>query len=399
VTISPHGTKLVKLDEMQYAPSSQGGITVSYRGAENALLINGGLQDSSNGYSATLRFVPAVALQSPAPAQGYAELGLMAGAPDPMMAFPAGTVFTPYSIVRNITDQSIGITPVLWWMEAGAPRSTRLREFDLSARSTQRLSVESLLAQAGLKTFSGNFNLILEADARHGGLLMSSGSVDQSNTYVFEVIPQGVGNSVSKALSYWSTGKGDDTMVTIWNPADEAQNFVFTLFFSGGSYKYPIALGPRATETFNVSEIIHNQLPDADGKVIPSTVHDGSAEIAGTRGEAEEILVEISAGIYNVQKATCGDPCNVCNGITDTFIQINPFSQKVGATTTESFIAQFNTGSNQDLSSRSTWSSSDTTVATVKNPGTVTGVKGGTFYASANTNPETFFLYNRVSFR
>ena len=37
--------------------------------------------------------------------------------------------------------------------------------------------------------------------------------------------------SASKSLSFWSTGKGDDTMITIWNPADEAQDFVFTLFF------------------------------------------------------------------------------------------------------------------------------------------------------------------------
>jgi hypothetical protein len=39
---------------------------------------------------------------------------------------------------------------------------------------------------------------------------LTSGSVDQSNTYVFEVLPQGIGESASRAISYWSTGKGDD---------------------------------------------------------------------------------------------------------------------------------------------------------------------------------------------
>jgi hypothetical protein len=395
VTVSPHGTKLVKLDELQNAPSTEGGITISYQGPEGGLLINGGLEDPSNGYSATLRFYPADALQMEPPAQGYAELGLMAGFADPMMLFPARTVFTPYSLIRNPTNEPIGITPVLWWMEASTPRSVRLPRFVLPAGATENLPVKSLLERAGLSNFNGSFNLILEADTKLSGLLMSSGSVDQSNTYVFEVIPQGVGNSISKALSYWSTGRGDDTMITIWNPADEAQDFVFTLFFSGGSYKVPIPLGPRATRNFNVSEIVHSQLPDVDGNRIPSAIDEGSAEIAGLRGEAEEILVGVNAGIYNVQKATCGNPCNVCNGETNVFMQIEPFSLTVGASTTESFIEQLNTGSNLNISSGSNWSSSNTSIASVQNPGTVKGKSGGSFTAYVNSNPETFFIYNR----
>jgi hypothetical protein len=205
VTVSPHGTKLLNLDELQSSPNAEGGITIAYPGPKDGLLINDGLEDPSNGYSATIRFYPASALQVQAPAQGYADLGLMAGAADPMMSFPAGTVFAPYSIVRNVTAQPIMIAPVLWWMEAGAPRSARLPRFGLPSNATQTLPVELMLAQAGLKNFNGSFNLILEADARLGGLLMTSGSVDQSNTYVFEVFPQSTGESVAILLEH---GKG-----------------------------------------------------------------------------------------------------------------------------------------------------------------------------------------------
>jgi hypothetical protein len=392
VTVSPHGTKIVKLDELQFAPSPAGGVSVNYQGPKDGLLINGGLEDPSNGYSATLRLYPASSLLVKPPAQGYGELGLMAGAADPMMSFPAGTVFTPYSVVRNITDQPIGITPVLWWMEAGGPHFARLTQFALPSHSTQTLPVESLLAQAGLKNFNGTFNLMLEADAKLSGLLMSSGSVDQRNTYVFEVPPQGIGESASKSISYWSTGKGDDTMITIWNPADEEQNFVFTLFFSGGSYKYPIPLGPRATRSFNVSEIIHNQIPDVDGSVVPLTAHEGSAEIAGSRGETEGILVGITAGTYNVQKATCGNPCTTCNGVSSSSIQISPFGVTVGGTVKESFIGTWNTGTKQDFSSSATWSSSNTAIATAQSPGNVKGVSGGTFYVYGNV-PD-YYLYD-----
>lgn len=126
--------------------------------------------------------------------------------------------------------------------------------------------------------------------------------------------PQAIVESVAKGLSYWSTGDGNDTMVTLWNPADESQEFLFTLFFSGGHYRFPLHLEPRATRTFNLSEIIHNQIPDEEGNVVPASVHEGSAEVSGSRGENEHILLAIDAGTYNVEKATCGQYCLTCQG-------------------------------------------------------------------------------------
>ena len=131
----------------------------------------------------------------------------MIGAADPMMSFPAGTVFTPYSLVRNTTAQPIGITPVIWWMEAGIARSARLPQVALAARSTTSLPVNSFLIQAGLKNFNGNLNLILESNARVGELLMDSGSVDQSNTYVFEVGPQALGEKYVEVVIVLEHGK------------------------------------------------------------------------------------------------------------------------------------------------------------------------------------------------
>jgi hypothetical protein len=80
---------------------------------------------------------------------------------------------------------------------------------------------------------------------------MAGGSVDQRNTYVFEVRPTTIQESQARSLSYWDTANGDDTMVTLWNPADEVQEFVFKLSFTGGHYNFPIHLGPKASYTFN----------------------------------------------------------------------------------------------------------------------------------------------------
>jgi hypothetical protein len=207
-------------------------------------------------------------------------------------------------------------------------------------------------------------------------VLLASGSVDQSNTYVFEVVPRGVKESASKNLSYWSTANGDDTMVTLWNAADEAQDFVFTIFFSGGHYLLPVHLDPRATHMFNVSEVIESQTPDSEGNVIPLSVQEGSAKLSGPHGENEHILVAMDAGTYNVRKATCAYRCINCNGAVSWAILANPFAVAMNGSTQLTFTSTWNTGNKYDRTRASTWGSSNTSVATV-NTGLVNGIGVG----------------------
>ena len=187
---------------------------------------------------------------------------------------------------------------------------------------------------------------------------------------------------MGRAFSYWSTGDGDDTMITLWNAADEVQDLAFTLFFSGGQYKLPLHLEPRATRMFNVSEIIQSRVPDADGNVIPLAVHEGSAVVSGPRGRNEHILVGIESGTYNVRKATCGKYCITCDGIVDYFIEADPFAVAMGGTTQLSFTVQDNAGNQYDATSYSRWSSSNTSMATVSE-GLVTAAAVGSFDVSA----------------
>lgn len=392
VTVSPNGTKIVELTELLSASSSEGGLALAYDGPKHGLVVNAGLQDGATGYSAHLPLLP----YSPPPAPGtgaspapsqisYAHLGLMTGAADPMMNFPAGTIFTPYAVVRNISDQPAFATPTFWWMAGGAAQSSQLPQITIPPHTTQRLNVPSFLVKAGLKNFNGNVNLVLDTQSQSRGLLIATGSVDQTNNYVFEVIPHGIVESVSKSLAYWSTGNGDDTMVTVWNPADEPQDFVFTLFYTGGHYAYPIQLGPRATQTFNISELLHTGIPDAEGNVLPAGIHEGSAEISGPQGENEHILVSMDTGVYNVLKAICGVYCQTCNGVVGPpSVLANPWSVGVGSTTYLTMSVPYNTGYNYDVSTHSNWSSSNASVATASNYGLVRGVAVGTATVSAS---------------
>jgi hypothetical protein len=378
VTVSPHGTKTVTLEEIQSASGTAGGLRVTYNGGMNDLLPNGGLQDQASGYSASVPFAAAHGLHPEESTQSYAELGLMSGAADPMMQFPAGTTFTPYSLLRNVGEQPAMVTPSIYWMEGGNARSSRLQTMKLQPYQTQSLDVPALLSFAGLQNFNGSFNLVFDVE---GSVLMASGSVDQKNTYVFEVMPASVKESASKSVGYWSTKNGDDTMTTLWNPADEAQDLVFTLFFSGGHYDLPVHLGPRATRMFNISEIIQNQIPDKDGNLIPPTVHEGNAKVSGAHAENEGILVAVDAGIYNVRKATCAYTCINCNG-TVSFVFLGAAPIPYHGNAQASLKATWNTGRQYDLTSVSTWTSSNTSKATVSK-GLTYGVQPGDVYVNS----------------
>lgn len=382
LTVSPHGTKMIHLSELHTTVDQGGGVQVTYSGPEDGLMINAAVEDEAVGYSASLALGPPPKPKAQAVPTTFAEIGLMAGTADPMMSFPVGTIFRPYSVVRNISDQPTTVKPTVWWMAGNEPHSASVPGFTVQSHQTQALDVASILGAAGLRAYNGSLNLVLDVQGPAQGLAMASGSIDEKNTYVFEVVPRTVLESVSKTLGHWSINNGDDTMVTLWNPADEAQDFVLNLFFTGGDYKLPVHLGPRGTEMFNVSEIIHNQIPDADGNTIPQDAREGSARIAGSRGDNEHILVVMDAGTYNVQKATCVCEWVTCDGFTSVSLLASPWAVAASKTNQLTFTETYNTGQKYNVNGQSSWNTSNTVVATVKT-GLVTGVSGGPATISA----------------
>jgi hypothetical protein len=280
----------------------------------------------------------------------------------------------------------LSITPTVWYMQGGTARSVDLAKFDLLPSETRPLDVISLLSASGLKNYSGSFNLVFDTNGKPGSLLLASGSVDQTNTYVFEAMPHFIAEGGGKSMQYWSIGNGDDTMVTVWNPADEGQDFVITLFYTGGKYAKPLHLEPRATRTFNVSEIVHSQIPDAAGNVVPAGVQEGGFKIAGSIADNQSVLVGIDAGVYNVRKATCGGVCSECDGYTTSSTVDTSFAVAVSGNHQESAYANWNTGGQYNITGNASWSSNHTNIATVSNSGgtkgRATGVSPGSFRAS-----------------
>ncbi len=236
--------------------------------------------------------------------------------------------------------------------------------------------MQTALNSLGLKSFNGSINLSTSFTGKAGDVVLATGSVDQTGTYVFEVEPQGVGASRSKFANYWGVSNGNDTMFTLWNPTSAAQDILVTFYYADGSGKYdlPVHLGPQASSMIDMAILIAEHKPDPEGHVIPSNIQEGSAQFASAKGRNEEITLVIAAGIYNVANATCISDCISCCGVSNFNITPSWIICPVGGTMSFSFSAV-------DCNGFTVWpgfSSSNTTVMTVDSTYlTVTGVSTG----------------------
>jgi hypothetical protein len=73
----------------------------------------------------------------------FGSVGLMVGAPDPMMNFPGGTRFSVYAALRNASDHELNVKPVAFLMQGAKPRKVELAEQHLAPNEVRQLSLGS----------------------------------------------------------------------------------------------------------------------------------------------------------------------------------------------------------------------------------------------------------------
>src|SRR5205814_3333491 len=159
------------------------------------------------------------------------------------------TAFSPYQVLRNTTEKPLDVSlqvNYMTGMQGSTPVTKNLPTQHLAPSESRQLDLQGPLTTAGLKNFNGSINLLVSFTGKEGDLVLASGSVDQTGTYVFEVEPQGVASSRSKYANYWGVANGNDTMYSLWNPSDTAEDIVATFYYGDGSGKYtlPVHLAP-----------------------------------------------------------------------------------------------------------------------------------------------------------
>jgi hypothetical protein len=392
ISLPSHATTRVKLSAAlgnAWGTETIGGIEIDYAGPDHGVLAYAGIEDGTVGYSASpqltedhldpSRPVHQVTLSAP---------GLKLGSPNPVMLFPAESYFKPYAYLHNVSANPLQVTLTLVIPGTGSiPQTQPLGQVTLQPGQVSKFDFESQFSSANPLP-NGSGHLTASFQGRDGDLQISAGSVDQTQSYVFEVNPSQQADSASRTLCFWSIEGDNDSTITVWNYKPTAQDLVLTLYYFGGHYAIPIHLGPLETYNLDMRSLVNSRAPDPSGALIPSNVtgESGSAVLSSPAGELEPISVAVSASVFNVRNATCGLICNTCNGVTEA--QFDPISYLTSAQSTIQAIAQLtmNTGTITTNPSNAQWHTGNTAVATVNSSGLVTGVAAGA------TNVQVDFL-------
>jgi hypothetical protein len=244
--------------------------------------------------------------------------------------------------------------------------------------------------------FSGrppdSLNFVYSFSGSLDGILVATGSVDQTGNYVFAVEPHGVGQHGGVSSVYWAYGGGLDTMYTVWNALSIVQQVQLLLVGDNGVLlcSIPIRLAPGASQTVDIFELVMSGAPDSAGRIMPRGSMQGSALLTGPKNDTtERMTVVIAGGIYNSKTATCGTTCETCLGSTTVSASPDPVSIAVTGTAQMSDEFTWYTGYQYTYTGSTQWSSSATSVATIQtkgqsSPGLATGVGDGSLEFEAN---------------
>ena len=361
---------------------------VTWNGDENALAVLGGIEDAKYGYSENVPFstVPASGPADLSTVQTtYASPGIMVGAQDPMMGFPANLTFQPYGYFRNISGQPMKLSGQIFYSKGGQSASLRLPDTILAAHSSLSLPLQSMIQGLGL---NGAITVVFSYSGQAGALLASTGSVDTTGNYVFAVPAHPSGQSAGKTSTFWTTANGFDTMYSIWNPASQAQPLLATFQLGNGqTYLYPVTVPASGTAMIDVKEIGEMGAPDINGNKLPVSVTQGRVSFSAASGKpADPINVVVGGGIYNPAKAVCGYTCETCDGCTTFMLVPNPGDGTLGVLM--QFYAQcpWTTGTLEDYTYSSSWSS-DPIIITFDSPGLGDPTAAGSTTVSAQLEP------------
>jgi len=379
--LGSHASQWLQLSDLAGGPlkaGSTGSLVISYDGPTNSISAFGGLEDDTNGYSATLHLQE----MHPEQARDLTEHtvvldgpSLMIGTQRPEMQFPEGTSFGLYTVVHNTSNQARQAALSGTFAGSTGPETRAFGAINLAPAETAAVDYKAIFGALKLGPLDGSVDLSIAYTGHDGDVQVEEGSVDGSGNYVFQVEPQTEDWTASRTVCHWSILRDSDTMISLWNYLGKSEDLTLTLYYAGGNYVIPIHLEPRANFEVDMASLIHTGHADPKGSVIPQSITEGSAILADALDERNRIYVASNTGIFNVRTATCINQCQTCNGVSSLSITPNPATVVVKNTIQAQAKETWNTGSIY-YTTGGEWSSSAPNVSVNAN-GVVTGVSAG----------------------
>lgn len=213
VALPPHTTQMLDLGSLLVGlpeeEQHEGGMRVTQPPATNQVLVSAGLENDAEGYSAQIplwrsmnhEMTHATGQETPNEADAavtsqetsLALVGIMVNKQDPVFGFPATTVFSPFTAMRNTTSRALHVKINGYYMNGTKPVALTLPPQNIEPHHTKQLNMPALLAAAGFPSSADFLTLQFTVSAQPGEFVLAGGSVDQTATYVSAALPSSVG--------------------------------------------------------------------------------------------------------------------------------------------------------------------------------------------------------------
>ncbi len=311
--------------------------------------------------------------------------------PDPGLGFPNGTTLIPRIFLRNAGSGPTQVSLTVNWRsesktgELAAPRLT------LSPGEVKviNLADQQKSWQIPADATWGTVNLSYEG--RRADLVAVAVSYDKDNRYGLQT-PFSENISHMWAGGMWHVDPTHNTFITTGNAGSESTAAEVMLFYNGGKSKYRLEkmLSPGQQLWLDVGRLIHDQVPDSDGRTLAPDTMSGSYELRdldhATVGQLYEgkLIIDKTYG-----HAAYG--CGTCCGDGVPTLLPDPFGGPPGINNTDVMQSlEQCTGDLIDLADDAyNWNSTNTAVATLPTKvlhtvavGSATG--SGTVYVQAD---------------
>jgi len=289
--------------------------------------------------------------------------------PDRGLAFPRDTTLSPRIFLRNAGSTSTQFALSVDWRTESRSGNFPFPRLTLSPGQVRVISLAEY-QKAGQIPLDASWGVVnLAYTGRSADLVPVAISYDEDNRY-------GLQTPFSEALSrmwaggMWHVDPTHNTLITTGNGGTETTAAEVTLFYNGGKSKYRIEkmLAPGQQLWLDVGHLVHDQVPDSDGHVLPPDTMTGSYEL---RDLDHAYVGQLYEGKLIMDK-TYGHAaygCGTCCGLYDVVLDPSPFDGPTGIANNDYIHATEQCGGlvGDYTGGGYNWASSNTAVATLPN--------------------------------
>ena len=178
-------------------------------------------------------------------------------------------------------------------------------------------------------------------------------------------------------------------MFSIWNPTPKAQDLLVTFYYwdGSGSYVLPLHLAGHGSKMIDMKVLATSGQLEAHGHAFKPTETAGSAIIRNAAGERTGVTLVVAGGTYNPETATCGTTCVSCCGYNGFLLTPSSFFCPVGWSMQCGPVTGTDCNGHVVQLAVSSWSTSNTSVATINSSGLMNAIAVGSVNISATLDP------------